>query len=199
MQSGSDREMVLAIGLSDWMSRVWTMQEAMLSTTIIFLQQDRYHIAKEMFTRLMLYCDDGADHHWKQYGALSTLAGIVQNQVPVLDRIIRSGRQRKTSRREDQVRALFPLFDLSWPGSTTTLEEGQILLLQHLGRSVFLFGSVGLPSPWNQIWLPSRAVFANTCSRTVLASPERAEQSQKFLERAEPVLMLARRKPNSPL
>ena len=51
----------------------------------------------------------------------------------------------------------------------------------------------------DQIWLPSRAVFANTCSRTVLASPERAEQSQKFLERAEPVLELARRKPNSPL
>ncbi|KAF8243762.1 hypothetical protein K440DRAFT_636840 [Wilcoxina mikolae CBS 423.85] len=73
-----------------------------------------------------------------------------------LDKIILFGRERRTTKKVDYVRALYPLFGLQWSGPNTTLEEGQIRLLQHLGddssRCAFLFGPVGLPSSW--CWAP---------------------------------------------
>ena len=44
-----------------------------------------------------------------------------------------------------------------------------------------------------QRWLPSRAMFTNTCSRTVLASPERAEQPSVIGNLIEQSLLLARK------
>jgi hypothetical protein len=43
-----------------------------------------------------------------------------------------------------------------------------------------------------QIWLPSRAVLANTCSRTVLASPEQPSQPFVTGNLAEQSLLLTR-------
>jgi hypothetical protein len=50
---------------------------------------------------------------------------------------------------------LSPLFDLKWQGRTTTLEEGQEKLLQHLGKGAArlapLHGPI-MPQPWS--WAP---------------------------------------------
>ena len=132
------------------------MQEAILSRKLIFLQQDGYWLAEEILDSLINHCDQGPEHHWKQYHSMLTLWGMVKNSESPLERIASFSRGRKTTKRVDLTRALFPLFKLEWPSADTTLEEGQIILLKHLGneasRCAFLYGPVGLPPPWT--WAP---------------------------------------------
>ena len=44
MKGGTDREKALVVSLSDWFTRLWTMQEALLSQKLVFLQQDGWWI-----------------------------------------------------------------------------------------------------------------------------------------------------------
>lgn len=48
MDEGSDRERVMAVFLMDWMTRVWTMQEALLSKDLVFLFGDCHLHGREL-------------------------------------------------------------------------------------------------------------------------------------------------------
>ena len=156
MEGGTDREKVLAMALSDWMTRLWTMQEAMLSKNLVFLQQDGYWDAEDILDGILYECDEGAENHWKQVGAMLTMWNLVRSSEPPLDRMMYISGERRTSKTIDMSRAIFPLFNLDWPGADTTLEEGQIILLKHLGINAYCYAwryaPVGLPPPWT--WAP---------------------------------------------
>jgi hypothetical protein len=154
MKGGTDREKVLAMAVSDWMTRVWTMQEAMLSPDLVFLHGDGHWTAREMLYDLIDY--DDPENHWMLVGAMITLCELVKESINPFERITFVSNGRRTSKPIDMCRALFPLFNLHWPGADTTLEEGQIILLKSLGndayRYAWLHGPVGLPPPWT--WAP---------------------------------------------
>ena len=156
MKGGTDREKVLAMAVSDWMTRLWTMQEAMLSPDLIFLQGDGYWTANQMLLNLIDYGAEDPGNHWKLVGAMITLWEMVEGSENPFERIPFISSSRRTTKLIDMCRALFPLFNLHWPGVDTTLEEGQIMLLKSLGndayRYAWLHGPVGLPPPWT--WAP---------------------------------------------
>ena len=116
MKGGTDREKALAISLTDWFTRVWTMQEAILSKRLIFLQRDGYWMGRDLFMSLLHNCSEGPICHWKQCGAILTIWSIVGTSGQLLDRIFYANGSRRTTKKIDMTRALFPLFDLKWPG-----------------------------------------------------------------------------------
>jgi hypothetical protein len=133
------------------------MQESILSQRLIFLQQDGYFIADDILESLISRCSDGVENHWKQFGSIQSMWGMTTTAASSpLSRILKLGQGRLTSRKIDLVRAMYPIFNLAWPGPNTTLEEGQIRLLEHMGQDAalcsLLYGPVGLPSPWS--WAP---------------------------------------------
>jgi hypothetical protein len=156
MDGGTDREKVLAMAVSDWMTRLWTMQEAMLSPKIVVLQRNGFWILDEMLETLLTGEVGKEDTHWEATGAILMLWNLAWNTEHPVDRVFVIGDTRKTTKTIDLTRALFPLFELQWPGSETTLQEAQIILLKHLGEDAYrlswLHGPVGLPSPWT--WAP---------------------------------------------
>ena len=97
-----------------------------------------------------------------------------------LDRIFWANGSRRTTKKVDMTRALFLLFKLEWPESGTTLEEAQILLLKHLGaeatRCAFLFGPIGLPTPFR--WAP---LCLSACLGTLLNGPGKIALTERGL------------------
>jgi len=170
MEGGTDREKALVVSLSDWFTRLWTMQEALLSRKLVFVQQNGNWEADEMYMSLLSSCAEGIGHHWKQYGAILTIWSLAKSSGLPLARIFYANGSRRTTKKIDMTRALFPLFDLKWASSSTTLEEAQIILVYHLGpdatRGVFLFGPIGLPAPFT--WAP---LCFSACSGTLLNGP----------------------------
>ena len=160
MEESTDREKVLGVAMCDWMTRLWTMQEAVLSSRLVFLEQDCLWTAKDMFETLMDYGDEDPDNHWQLVGAMQTLCELVVESDRPLDRVLQLGSNRRTTKSIDLVRALFPLFDLKWPGPETTFFEAQIILLEHLETDAYRYAwshaPVGLPSPWT--WAPCTIV-----------------------------------------
>jgi hypothetical protein len=156
MKGGTDREKVLAMAVSDWMTRLWTMQESMLSRRLVFLQQDGYWTAEDMWETLWDYGTEDPDNHWKLVGAMTTLWELTMESDEIFDRIVFLRSNCITSKPIDMSRALFPLFKFDWPGLDTTLAEGQIILLKHIGndayRYAWLDAPIGLPKPWT--WAP---------------------------------------------
>ncbi|KFZ01047.1 hypothetical protein V501_10251 [Pseudogymnoascus sp. VKM F-4519 (FW-2642)] len=155
MDEGSDRERVMALFLTDWMTRVWTMQEALLSKDLVFLFGD-CHLHGHELKWSMIHNAPLPDLHWQQWTAIRSLCTILEGYVtPMLDRIYTLSKERLTTKKEDMSRAVFPLFDLEWPGRATTLEEGQAKILQHLdmraARLAPLHGPI-MPQPWS--WAP---------------------------------------------
>lgn len=157
MEGGSDREKVFALAVSDWMTRIWTMQEALLSKNLVIAQRDHHWNTSEMIRSLALNDDP---LNWQAYDAVRTLIGMVEvvtNDIEaILERTFFLCRERLTTKQVDFARALFPLFNLTWPGPNTSLIQGQLILLKHLGqhaaRCVGLHGPIGLPSPYS--WAP---------------------------------------------
>jgi hypothetical protein len=155
MKDGSDRERVMAIFLTDWMTRVWTMQEALLSRDLVFLFGD-CHIHSSELQSSMIYKASRPNLLWQQYIAIKSLCTILEGYVtPTLNRIFTLSKERSTTKKEDMSRAIFPLFNLTWPGRSTTLEEGQEMILRHLGKRAArlapLHGPI-MPQPWS--WAP---------------------------------------------
>jgi hypothetical protein len=155
MKDGSDRERVMAISLTDWMTRVWTMQEALLSRDLVFLFGD-CHIHGSELQSSMIHKASRPNLLWQQYIAIEFLCTMLEGHVtPTLDRIFALSKERLTTKKEDMSRAVFPLFNLTWPGRSTTLEEGQAMILQHLGKRAArlapLHGPI-MPQPWS--WAP---------------------------------------------
>ncbi|EXL39936.1 hypothetical protein FOCG_17479 [Fusarium oxysporum f. sp. radicis-lycopersici 26381] len=155
MDGGSDRERVMAIFLMDWMTRVWTMQEALLAKDLYFLFRD-CHVRGHGLKESMIHNTPVPALHWQQWAAISTLCTMLDGYVtPMLDRIYSLAKERLTTKKEDMSRAIFPLFNLAWPGRATTLEAGQAKILQHLGtraaRLAPLHGPI-MPQPWS--WAP---------------------------------------------
>ena len=158
MRGGTAREKAYAIAVSDWTTRVWTMQESLLSKNLVILQNDSWWRAEDVLESLVFA--EEHERHWESYGAIRTMSAMVfvvtADRETILERIFLLCRDRKTSKEKDLVRALYPLFSLQWPGRETSLVEGQIRLLQHLGqhaaRCASLFAPVGLPAPWS--WAP---------------------------------------------
>ncbi|KAJ2978289.1 hypothetical protein NQ176_g3897 [Zarea fungicola] len=155
MHGGADRQRVMAIFLTDWMTRVWTMQEALLSKDLVFLFGD-CHLHGSELQRSMIHNPPQPDLHWQQWGAIKSLCLILDGYViPMLDRICVISKERLTTKKEDMARAIFPLFGLRWPGPATTLEDAQVQILQHLGnRASRLAPRHGpiMPQPWS--WAP---------------------------------------------
>lgn len=157
MEGGSDREKVFALAVSDWMTRIWTMQEALLSKNLVIAQRDHHWNTSEMIRSLALNDDP---LNWQVYDAVRTLFGMVEvvtnDPETTLERTFLLCRERLTTKPVDFARALFPLFNLTWPGPNTTLIQGQLILLKHLGkhaaRCAGLHGPIGLPSPYS--WAP---------------------------------------------
>jgi hypothetical protein len=155
MNGGDFRERVMMVFFSDWMTRVWTMQEAILSQDLIFLFGDRFLRGKELLRALI---DEAPkpELHWQQYRAIRSMHGLLEAATaPMLDRVQSLCKERTTSKKTDLVRALYPLFKLEWPGLSTTLEEGQVKLLLRLGaeagKLASLYGPI-MPRPWS--WAP---------------------------------------------
>ncbi|KAH0591663.1 hypothetical protein MHUMG1_10604 [Metarhizium humberi] len=172
MDRGSDRERVMAIFLADWMTRVWTMQEALLSQDLVFLFGD-CHLRGSELQSSMIHDPPQPDLHWQQWRAIRSLCIILEGYVtPMLDRICTLSKERLTTKKEDMARAIFPLFGLKWPGRATTLEEGQAKILQHLGnRAARLAPRHGpiMPQPWS--WAP--LVVAGTSGALLPQGTER--------------------------
>ena len=80
--------------------------------------------------------------------------GLIPHEK-MLDRIHALAKERLTTKREDLVRSVYPLFGMKWPGASFTLEEAQQALLEHLGdeapRCHPLHGPI-MPRPWS--WAP---------------------------------------------
>ena len=155
MNGGSDRERVMAVFLTDWMTRVWTMQEALLAKNLVFLFGDCHLHGREL-KESMIHNSPQPNLHWQQWTAIRSLATILEGFVtPMLDRIFTLSKERLTTKKEDMSRAVFPLFDLKWPGRMTTLEEGQVKILRYLGKRAArlapLHGPI-MPQPWS--WAP---------------------------------------------
>jgi hypothetical protein len=73
--------------LSDWMTRVWTMQEAILSWDLIFLFGDRLVRGEELLWTLI---DEAPqpELHWQQYRAIRVFHGMLDAATaPMLDRV----------------------------------------------------------------------------------------------------------------
>jgi hypothetical protein len=155
MYEGSDRERVMALFLADWMTRVWTMQEALLSQDLVFLfgdcQMHGYELQNSMINNATR-----PELHWRQWASLRSLCTMLEGAVtPMLDRIRVLSKERLTTKKEDMSRAIFPLFKLEWPGQLTTLEDGQAKILQHLGKRAARLAPVHgpiMPRPWS--WAP---------------------------------------------
>jgi hypothetical protein len=87
MDEGSDRERVMAMFLTDWMTRVWTMQEALLSKDLVFLFGDG-HLHGHERKRSMIYNVPTSDPHWHRWIAIVSLSTILEGYItPMLDRI----------------------------------------------------------------------------------------------------------------
>jgi hypothetical protein len=136
IQGGNYRERVLALAASDWMTRVWTMQEALLSKNLVIVQRGRFWSADKLLESL-IFADD-TNNNWQVYGAVRTLFAMVNivtaDPETILERTFLFCRERKTTKEVDLARASYPLFVLEWPGPNTSLIEGQIKLLEHLGE-----------------------------------------------------------------
>jgi hypothetical protein len=151
-----DMQTALAITASDWMTRLWTMQEAMLSQNLLILaHRDSAPInPRDLLNRIILAKHDSA--RWQQYIAIKLLSAMTHDPKPSLRKIVTFSYERTTTNPIDMVRALYPLFGLKWPAADTTLIQGQILLLEHLGQEAAILTSlsspIGLPSPWG--WAP---------------------------------------------
>ncbi|EED15940.1 hypothetical protein TSTA_010570 [Talaromyces stipitatus ATCC 10500] len=151
-----DKQTALAITASDWMTRLWTMQEAMLSQNLLILTNRSLPPIdpRQLLNRIILAKHDL--DRWKQYRAIKILSSMTHDPKPSLHKIVNFSYERTTTKPVDMVRALYPLFGLKWPSSETTLIEGQILLLKHLGQEAAILTSlsspIGLPSPWG--WAP---------------------------------------------
>lgn len=162
MNGGTAREKILAMALSDWTTRLWTMQESMLSKCLVFLQQDGYWTVEDMLRKLMDYGDEDPDNHWKLIGAMITLWIMGVDSDAHFEKMVFLSSNRRTSNPIDMSRAIFPLFKLDWPGVDTTLVDGQIILLNHLGndacRYAWLHAPIGLPPPWT--WAPLNVINA---------------------------------------
>jgi hypothetical protein len=113
MHGGNAREKAFAIATSDWMTRVWTIQESMLSDNLVVLQNDHWWRAEELLESL-IYAEGGTQ--WQSYGAIQTVLAMVKvvtsSAETILERIIPLCRERKTTKPVDLVRALYPLFSL---------------------------------------------------------------------------------------
>ncbi|KAE8550260.1 hypothetical protein EYB25_006482 [Talaromyces marneffei] len=151
-----DMQTALTIIASDWMTRLWTMQEAMLSQNILILthRESQPINPRDLLNRIIL-----AKHNptrWQQYQAIKLLSGMTHDPNPSLRKVVTFSYERTTTNPIDMVRALYPLFGLKWPSADTTLIQGQILLLKHLGQEAAILTSlsspIGLPSPWG--WAP---------------------------------------------
>jgi hypothetical protein len=157
MHGGSSRQKTLILAACDWMTRVWTMQEALLSKKLVFAQGESYWDAEQLIQKL-LFEDELTN--WQVYRAVRTLFSLVEmissDKEVILERIMLISKERRTTKAVDLARALYPLFGLLWPGPNTSLVQGQIRLLEHLeghaARCAGLFGPIGLPSPWS--WAP---------------------------------------------
>ncbi|GAM37375.1 hypothetical protein TCE0_023r07248 [Talaromyces pinophilus] len=151
-----DKQTALAITASDWMTRLWTMQEAMLSRNLLILtHRDSEPInPRDLLERIILAKHDTT--RWQQYAAIKLLSAMTHDPKPSLRKIVTFSYERTTTNPIDMVRALYPLFGLKWPAADTTLVQGQILLLKHLGQEAAILTSlsspIGLPSPWG--WAP---------------------------------------------
>lgn len=151
-----DKQTALAITASDWMTRLWTMQEAMLSQNLLILtHRDPPPInPRDLLHRIILAKHDAT--RWQQYAAIKLLSAMTRDPKPSLRKIVTFSYERTTTNPVDMVRALYPLFGLKWPDAETTLIQGQILLLKHLGQEAAILTSlsspIGLPSPWG--WAP---------------------------------------------
>jgi hypothetical protein len=171
MERGTDRERALALILSDWFTRVWTMQEAILSKKLVVLQRDGYWTGNDLLGKLMHNCSEGPILRWEQYGAIYTMCGIIRTSGQSHEQIFYATTGRRTTKKIDMTRALFPLFKLKWPGSRTTFEDAQITLLNYLGqeagRYAFAYGPIGLPAPWR--WAP---LCFSTCSGILMNSSD---------------------------
>ena len=159
MGDSSLRELVVAIATSDWSYRVWTLSEYLLSTKLVFLTKTGLHDLDNMFHKLTHESATNGD--WKAWGAIARLAAFMTTeQIGNMGRLQLVSPGRLTTKSADLARALFPLFNLLWPGSGTSLEEGQIILLDEINKqindlaaAVDLHGPIGLPKPWG--WAPS--------------------------------------------
>lgn len=171
-----DREMAVAIAGCDWMTRVWTMQEGLLSGDVAVLRRQGTAPSRprEIMASLILSDstvgraesgsvfggvedEESENEAWQAFGAVQTISSLLKpSPDQMLERVVLASRERLTTNAVDYARALFPLFDLRWPGPETTLEQGQIMLLQSLGseagRLTSLWGPVGLPEPFS--WAP---------------------------------------------
>ena len=153
--ASSAREKAVLIALSDWMTRVWTMQEALLSRNLVFMFGNTYIRGMDLIEISIDYAVK-PELHWQQYGAIADISGMLDlSTSKVLDRIHALSKERLTTKKEDLARSLYPLFKLKWPGASFTLEEGQRTLLEHLGdeapRCHPLHGPI-MPRPWS--WAP---------------------------------------------
>jgi hypothetical protein len=151
-----DKQTALAIIASDWMTRVWTMQEAMLSQNLLILthRESMPINPRDLLNRIILAKHDST--RWQQYQAIKFLSAMTHDPKPSLQKVVTFSHERTTTNPIDMVRALYPLFGLKWPAANTTLIQGQILLLKHLGQEAAILTSlsspIGLPSPWG--WAP---------------------------------------------
>ncbi len=129
----SPRKVAFLIALSDWMTRVWTMQEALLSSYLMFMFEDTYVRGVDLIVSLI---DHAAELplHWQQYEAIWQMCGMLDlPHTSILERIHSLAKKRLTTKREDLARSLYPLFGMKWPGASFMLEEAQQALLKHLG------------------------------------------------------------------
>ena len=148
----SNREKAFLIAVSDWMTRVWTMEEALLSSNLSFVFGDEHIQAEDLMKSLIDHAEEKA-LHWQQYGAITDLCCLSQlTREKTLDRVFFMAQERLTSQKEDLARSVFPLFGVNWPGASFTLEQAQEKLLKHLGQDAprchAMHGPI-MPRPWS--------------------------------------------------
>jgi hypothetical protein len=74
----------MALYLADWMTRIWTMQQALLSQVLVFLLGDCQMHGYEL-QRSMIVNASQPELHWQQWASIRSMHHARRSRHPMLD------------------------------------------------------------------------------------------------------------------
>lgn len=159
-RSARPRTRVLAIAACDWVARVWTLEEAILSLNLVFVFNGVFLASKDILLSLIYETVDNSEKCWTRWGAIRMMYSLNNQYLnhgdaeTILQTIVPLSRERLTTKPIDMVRAIYPASIWTSRGPTPHKNRHKssccnISASQHRGWHRFFFGPLGLSSPWS--------------------------------------------------
>lgn len=146
---------------SEWNTRLWTMQEALLSEDLWVLQKEYCcWSVRQVLSDIRTECWRERCLNPDYYETLLYLSALVcyhkRSMSEMLACVVYAGKNRRAVKPIHLLKATFPLFDLEWPNESVSYEYAHTLLMAHLGtvgtRTISLFAPFGISGPY--AWAP---------------------------------------------